>query len=294
MLFSILIANYNNGQFFKACYESIISQAYNNWEVIIVDDFSTDDSIKIIDTTIAGDSRFRLFKNHENRGCGYTKNKCAGEAKGFIMGFLDPDDTLMKDALEIMVGAHLENETAAIITSRYNVVDKNLNFLRLGPNGSNIPTGESYLTFGHGAFTHFASFKKDAYVKTQGIDQAMKRAVDQDLYYKLEEQGKHIFIDKVLYNYRMHSENISLNHNAFKAKYWHLIVIKNAYKRRNKSNLKIENITRSQIARLEVIHFSERIQIARETGNVLQECFFLLKYFNARILHSLYEIQENK
>jgi glycosyltransferase involved in cell wall biosynthesis len=294
MLFSILIANYNNGQFFKACYESIISQAYNNWEVIIVDDFSTDDSVEIIDTTIAGDSRFRLFKNHENRGCGYTKNKCAGEAKGFIMGFLDPDDTLMKDALEIMVGAHLENEHAAIITSRYNVVDQKLNFLRVGPNGSNIPKGESYLTFGYGAFTHFASFKIDAYIKTQGIDRAMKRAVDQDLYYKLEEQGKHVFIDKALYNYRMHSENISLNQNSFKAKYWHLIAIKNAYKRRSKSNLLIENIPRSRIFRLEVIHFAERIQLARETGNTIQEYFFLLKYFKARIFQWLHEMRESK
>ncbi len=293
-MFSILVANYNNGQFFKACYESIIFQAYNNWEVVIVDDFSTDDSVKIIETTIAGDNRFRLFQNLENKGCGYTKNRCAKEAQGFIMGFLDPDDTLMKDALEIMVGTHLENERAAIITSRYNIVDQNLNFLKKGGNGSSLPVNESYLTYGKGAFTAFATFKKSFYLDSDGINEQMKRAVDQDLYYKLEEQGKHVFIDKVLYNYRMHSENISLNQNSYKAKYWHLIAIKNAYKRRRKRNSQIENIPRSRIARLEVIHFAERIQLAREKGNTLQEYFFLNKYFIARIFHWLYEIRENK
>ena len=46
--FSILIANYNNGKFFKDCYDSIIAQTYKDWEVVIVDDRSTDDSVAII------------------------------------------------------------------------------------------------------------------------------------------------------------------------------------------------------------------------------------------------------
>ncbi len=48
MLFSILIANYNNGHFFKDCYQSIIAQTYANWEAIIVDDCSSDDSVTVI------------------------------------------------------------------------------------------------------------------------------------------------------------------------------------------------------------------------------------------------------
>ena len=48
MKFSILIANYNNGKFFKDCYDSILAQEYKNWETIILDDKSTDDSVEVI------------------------------------------------------------------------------------------------------------------------------------------------------------------------------------------------------------------------------------------------------
>ncbi|WP_294297959.1 glycosyltransferase [uncultured Chryseobacterium sp.] len=51
---SLLVANYNNGRYFKDCYDSIVSQTYENWEVIIVDDASTDNSVDIIKKLIAG------------------------------------------------------------------------------------------------------------------------------------------------------------------------------------------------------------------------------------------------
>ena len=49
---SILIANYNNGEYFADCYNSLINQTYDNWEVIIIDDGSTDDSLEIIQKII--------------------------------------------------------------------------------------------------------------------------------------------------------------------------------------------------------------------------------------------------
>jgi hypothetical protein len=71
----------------------------------------------------------------------------------------------------------------------------------------------------------------------------MKRAVDQDLYYKLEEQGQHLFIDKVLYQYRIHENSISCNANFYKAEYWHFYAIINAYGRRKRFKMKIDNFS---------------------------------------------------
>src|SRR5690554_4791645 len=115
-LFSILIAQYNNGHFFNDCYKSILEQTYANWEVIIVDDASTDDSLKVIKDIIKDDSRFKLFTNDTNKGCGYTKRKCAALATGEISGFLDPDDTLEPIALEKMVEIHLNHPEVSIVT----------------------------------------------------------------------------------------------------------------------------------------------------------------------------------
>ncbi|MDD3722635.1 MAG: glycosyltransferase family A protein [Lutibacter sp.] len=84
MLFSILIANYNNGHFFNDCYKSILAQTYNNWEVIIVDDCSTDDSVSVMKQIIGDDMRFRAYFNTENKGCGFSKNKCVKLAVGEV------------------------------------------------------------------------------------------------------------------------------------------------------------------------------------------------------------------
>ena len=103
MKFSILIAHYNNDLFFKDCYNSIINQSYQDFEVIIVDDYSEVTSIKEVKNLIKNDIRFKFFQNSSNKGVGYTKNKCIEFASGDICGFVDPDDALRNDAVEKMV-----------------------------------------------------------------------------------------------------------------------------------------------------------------------------------------------
>src|SRR5665647_1920850 len=119
MKFSILIANYNNGRFFKDCYDSIINQTYSNWEAIIVDDHSTDTSVELINAIIKADASFKLYENEKNYGCGYTKRKCAELATGEICGFLDPDDTIMPNAVELMVNAHLNHSEVSLVHSNF-------------------------------------------------------------------------------------------------------------------------------------------------------------------------------
>ncbi|PKP29371.1 MAG: glycosyl transferase family 2 [Bacteroidetes bacterium HGW-Bacteroidetes-18] len=285
MLFSILIANYNNGHFFKDCYQSIISQTYANWEVIIVDDCSTDDSVSVIKQIIGDDNRFKFFFNKENKGCGYTKNKCAKLATGEISGFLDPDDALKPDALELMVDLHKKNEDISIITSKYELVDLEMKFIENGSHGGSIPNNKSYLTYGIGAMTHFATFKRKKYLRTSGIDPKMKRAVDQDLYFKMEEQGQLMFLDKVLYQYRVHQHSISNNENLFKAQYWHFYAIKKAYRRRMRLHLKIDNFSKEYIKEYASNYYLERFKNVKHSKKFRAKYYFLLKAILANPFH---------
>ena len=116
-LFSILIANYNNGKYFKDCFESILKQTYSHFEVVIVDDCSTDDSAEIIQELIKNDARFLFFQNEKNQQTGFTKSKCASLAKGELCAFLDPDDALAENALDIMVKKHQENPDVSLVYS---------------------------------------------------------------------------------------------------------------------------------------------------------------------------------
>ena len=237
-LFSVLIANFNNGEYLDEAITSVRKQNYTHWEIIIVDDCSTDNS-KDIYKKYESDDKIHIFFNDQNYGCGYTKRRCAELAHGEICGFLDPDDILEPDALKTMVDAHVEDESLSMIYSRYNEVDENLNFIRVSKQQRHIPEGSSFLE-GDGGISHFLTFKKSAYDKTPGIGKEFLRAVDHDMYFMLEEVGNVRFIDKVLYNYRTNTgSNISLGTNKDKAYLWHLIGMVDACRRRG---LPIEDV----------------------------------------------------
>jgi glycosyltransferase involved in cell wall biosynthesis len=276
-LVSILIAQYNNGHFFKDCYQSILNQTYQNWEVIIVDDGSTDDSLTVIKQIIGNDSRFNLFLNDENKGCGYAKNRCASLANGEILGFLDPDDALKNDAIQKMVLEHSKSDEIAIITSKFELVDLDMKFIATGTQGAVITAGKSYLTDTQGKLTAFATFKKAKYDSSVGIDSMMKRAVDQDLYYKLEEQGSHVFINEALYLYRIHKKSISANNNVYKARYWHFYAMIAAYERRRKFNSKTVNFTKLQLQKMKSNYYMTRFERAKEGKKQCVKYYFLFK-----------------
>lgn len=214
-LFSILIANYNNGQYLQEAIDSVLAQTYGNWEVILVDDKSTDDSPSIY-KRYAADSRFKFYYNDENRGCGYTKRRCVELANGELCGFLDPDDALLPEALETMVKAHAEHPECSLIYStcyRYSG-DKTAEMPvwdYIGP----IPDDSDFLIYQKKLVSHFASFKRICYQASEGIDPTLRAAVDRDLYYHLEEHGMLLHLPVPLYLYRINNAaSISIGSTA--------------------------------------------------------------------------------
>lgn len=234
-LFSVLIANHNDGKYLTRAIDSVLGQSYSNWEIVIVDDDSSDDSL-ILYKQYSSDNRIRIFYNDKNMGCGYTKRRCISCSRGNICGFLDADDALADDALEIMVKNHVDHPEASLIYSKYYKCNKNLNVEWVSTHQMTIPENSSFLECGHrGAISHFATFKKDSYDKTDGINPILKIAEDKDLYYKLEEVGSVIFVNKPLYYYRCNTgNNCSLEAHAQDATIWEFVARYEACKRRNK------------------------------------------------------------
>ena len=231
MKFSILIANYNNGKYFKDCYDSLVAQTYTDWEAIIVDDGSTDDSANVISAIIKDDTRFKIFFNETNKGCGFSKRRCVELAEGDIGGFLDPDDTLIPEALKLMAKAHIDHPEVSLVHSNLFFCDESLQQISVYNRAKSVTVSDTFLNL-DAAVTHFASFKVSFYNSNTGIDPDILRAVDQDLYLKLSETGPFHFIDKPLYNYRIHNEGISTS-KADHALYWFLKVIMKAEERRS-------------------------------------------------------------
>ncbi|UMQ40276.1 glycosyltransferase [Chryseobacterium sp. Y16C] len=235
MKFSILIANYNNGKYFKSCYDSIIAQSFKDWEVIIVDDASTDNSLELIKNLIDGDSRFKLFINSQNEGCGFTKRKCMEYAAGKYCGFLDPDDALFSNALKDSV-TYLEKSKYIATYSKLTFCDENLNITEDYAKIRQIDNRKDFFNSPIQVH-HFFAFKREAYLKTEGIDPSLKSAVDQDLYLKLLEHGNAKYLPVRMYKYRQHSQGISQSSSKEKAKESFAKVIFNTMKRRGLQSL---------------------------------------------------------
>ncbi|MDR2207316.1 MAG: glycosyltransferase family 2 protein [Flavobacteriaceae bacterium] len=277
-LFSILVANYNNGRYFKECYESIIRQTYQNFEVIIVDDGSEDNSVELIENIIAENPKFKLYQNEKNYGCGYTKRRCAELATGEICGFLDPDDALVSDALEIMADAHLKNPDKGHIYSNLIYCDENLNKIKIKKNEPIENRNPYYYNLDH-KVNALSTFKKSDYLKTEGINPYMRRAIDMDLYFKLYEVTDTLYIDCDLYIYRIHSGGISTLENTNKANFWHWFAIMKAAERRNVNveNLFLENFYRKNEAEeyYKALHLLKKSRLIK-----LFQTFGFLKWLN--------------
>ena len=98
-LFSIVIPTYNHAHFLRKCLDSVISQTFTNWEAIVVNNFSEDNTIEVVESY--RDPRIRLFNNANNGIIAVSRNKGITEAQGEWICFLDSDDAWYPDKLMI-------------------------------------------------------------------------------------------------------------------------------------------------------------------------------------------------
>ena len=113
ILISVIIPTYNNGKFLDKCIESILSQTYCEFELLIINDGSTDNTIDILKYYGQKDKRIKLF-NIENNGVSFARNLGISKAKGEYICFIDSDDWVEKDYLSQFV-SKIQNSKTLII-----------------------------------------------------------------------------------------------------------------------------------------------------------------------------------
>ena len=106
-LVSVIMPSYNTAPYIEETIQSVLNQTYTNWELIIVDDCSTDNTDEVLETI--KDDRIRYFKNEKNSGAAVSRNKALREAKGQWIAYLDSDDIWMPEKLEKQIRFMEEN-----------------------------------------------------------------------------------------------------------------------------------------------------------------------------------------
>ena len=98
-LVSIITPSYNTANYISSTIKSVQAQTYTNWEMIIVDDCSEDNTDEVVAPFLT-DSRIRYLKNEKNSGAAVSRNRALREAKGHWIAFLDSDDLWAPNKLE--------------------------------------------------------------------------------------------------------------------------------------------------------------------------------------------------
>ena len=122
-LVSIIMPSYNTAQYISETIQSVLGQTYKNWELIIVDDCSTDDTDDILKQYLA-DNRIRYIKNKVNSGAAVSRNRALREARGKWIAFLDSDDLWLPEKLEEQISFMVKNKYSFSYTN-YIEIDEN-------------------------------------------------------------------------------------------------------------------------------------------------------------------------
>lgn len=120
-LVSIIIPTYNREWIIEDTLLSVISQTYSNWECIIVDDKSTDNTKEIVNNFVKNDSRFRFISklNTEKKGASISRNIGIKHAKGEYIQFLDSDDLLANNKIEAQIQLLIDEDDKTIATCKW-------------------------------------------------------------------------------------------------------------------------------------------------------------------------------
>jgi len=125
-IISVIMPAYNAAGHIGAAIESIRNQSYDNWELVVVDDASTDDTVDVVGRWVQRDDRIRLLTLKKNAGPGVARNAGIEAASGAFIAFQDADDISHFRRLEIQLTALLRHSDKVISTCRYCRVDRSM------------------------------------------------------------------------------------------------------------------------------------------------------------------------
>ena len=120
-LVSVIIPTYNTERYIGKCIQSVLNQTYQDFEIILVDDCSTDNSLGIVRQF--RDSRIKVYKNNINRGPSFSRNRAIEVARGEFIAILDSDDWWETNRLEIMMKFIWENNADIIFDNLLYIQD---------------------------------------------------------------------------------------------------------------------------------------------------------------------------
>ena len=230
--FSIITPLYNSEHFITDAIESVMKQSFPNWEMIIVDDGSTDNSLAVAEQFANKDKRIKVaqHENGQNKGVSATRNLGIRHSSYQWLAMLDADDRWLPDKLE-KDAAIITNNKCALVYSKAEVIDVQGAIINSKESKTEIKLNRTPV-FGHGPAlidsfpmavkekwgvpTSTVVFFKDAATKYGFFNETTGDVEDFLLWYQLAEQGNVYFFNKVSAQYRIHISSWNAENSDYK------------------------------------------------------------------------------
>lgn len=213
-LFSIIVPVFNTVGFLPKCLDSILRQNFSDFELILVDDGSTDGSAEICDSYATRDSRIKCI-HQKNAGVSVARNTGLANARGCYVWFCDSDDTIAQGALVCV--SHVISETApAMVEFAVEQVDCNGNVLGVIPAPKlSCETCCGPLQCGDFLYPFSHIFRIDI-AEGEWFDKSLALLEDRDFFYRLawKAAGNISIINRSLYHYLITRENSAINSSS--------------------------------------------------------------------------------
>ena len=205
---SVVLPTYNGEKVIKKSIESVLSQTYSNWELIIINDGSTDNTLKVIESYEQSDPRIQVINNSTNQKLPRSLNIGFSHATGELLTWTSDDNSYHPDAFEILVNALNDNPDVDFVYSDFNVVDLDGNFL-----WSEEKRESDKLRFYNTVGACFL-YKKSLANVIGEYDSNMFLAEDYEYWIRAYLNGKLLHIPYKLYDYGWHDKSLTSTRKA--------------------------------------------------------------------------------
>jgi len=218
---SLCIPTYNYGRFLPQTIDSILQQTFDHFEVLIIDDCSTDETEEVVKPYAIRNPRIRFIINPENLGMVRNWNLCLAEARGKYIKYLFGDDLLLsRDALQKMVSLLESEKSISLVSSSRKIIDSESNTIGMkspfkrdlvaqGTKLINLCLAKQDNLIGEPTAVMFR--KSDA---TRGFKSQYRQIVDLEMWFYLLEKGDFAYIREPLCAFRVHPRQQTINNRS--------------------------------------------------------------------------------
>ena len=210
---SVIVTAYNSGGYIRRTLDSLLTQTLSNFEIVVVDDGSTDGTSEVLDGYARRDSRIRVV-HQQNAGTSTASNRAITEARAEYLAILDHDDMAAPDRLEKQV-AYLDSHSRVGVLGGAMIAidhrDRKLNLYRFPTEPAQV---RSWL-FRAPTINHSSTMMRRQLVeKVGGYRKAFDIIPDVDLFLRISDHAELATLADVLVYYRVHPERVTARHHA--------------------------------------------------------------------------------